>query len=620
MGLALQQRVPVQLLILTLTVDPRVSNTFDPRLAIGAGIDGHEQGEIAEKLSPANIRQMRTAGLKPLTYRLRTELAGEAWHWNPRGHWSDEARQEGYWTGNALPTSEPIDVSYGYRLPRRGNTIDQANNDGYSRIDDGDPNTFWKSNPFLGKRPQWIAADLGRLQRVNTVRIQWGEPRAAKFHLEYSESEFFENQHWLPLEQGTTQEARWVRVVLEESTGVAFAVRELAIGYTDRSGHFTDVLRHGPSREKQSIIWVSSTDPWHRAVDRDPNVEQPGVDLVFRGGLSNSLPVLMPAAVLYDTPENNAALMAYLKARNYPVTDVELGEEPEEQFVTPEDFAELSRVTVAAIRARGLNPRFGGPSLILLHPSLTNDASWVARFVKAFKGLSFLSFEWYPFDDVCGDVAKQLAQSADLFLGALRKFPGNIPLYMTEYGYSAYGAQAEVDLPGAILNAETVALFLTEGGARAYLYGYEPGELLHDRRCTWGNNMLFLDSKPTATYWAARLLTDSWADPQGGSHRTHRVTTGSSLVSAYALRRPTGELAILVANKSPNLTQSIASPFEGPFTVTQFSAAQYAWHAAGERSSVARSAAPVKTGQAAGPVLLPPYSLTVITGIFPEKN
>src|SRR5882724_9185096 len=52
-------------------------NRFVPSHALGAALDGHEQGELDSMLSPANIREMLSTGLKPLSYRLRSELAGE---------------------------------------------------------------------------------------------------------------------------------------------------------------------------------------------------------------------------------------------------------------------------------------------------------------------------------------------------------------------------------------------------------------------------------------------------------------------------------------------------------------------------------------------------------------
>src|SRR5215510_2765285 len=84
---------------------------FDSSYALGAAIDGHEKGELDQMLSRENVSEMLSAGLKPISYRLRTELAGEAWHWNPKGSWTEG--NSGYWISNDKPGANQLSLSYG---------------------------------------------------------------------------------------------------------------------------------------------------------------------------------------------------------------------------------------------------------------------------------------------------------------------------------------------------------------------------------------------------------------------------------------------------------------------------------------------------------------------------
>src|SRR5262249_21090572 len=118
----------------TITVDTsHLVNRIIPSHALGGAIDGHDKGVNDLQLSALNIQAMLSAGLKSLTYRLRTELGNDVWHWNTAGSWSESSQRQGYWISNSK-LGPPISLSYGYKLPRRGNTIDQANDDDYSRL------------------------------------------------------------------------------------------------------------------------------------------------------------------------------------------------------------------------------------------------------------------------------------------------------------------------------------------------------------------------------------------------------------------------------------------------------------------------------------------------------
>src|SRR5438874_4099233 len=115
---------------------------------------------------------------------------------------------------------------------------------------------------------------------------------------------------------------------------VGYAIRELYLGTLSDAGVLTDLLHHSAD-QKQTLTYCSSVDPWHAASDlyvapdRMESGDQPGFDLFFTSGITRGLPAIVPVAMLYGTPEDSAAQMAYLKKRGYPISYVEMGEEPD---------------------------------------------------------------------------------------------------------------------------------------------------------------------------------------------------------------------------------------------------------------------------------------------------
>ncbi len=670
-------------------------NRFIPSQTFGAALDGHEYGNTRKIFTEKNIAAMKSVGFGPLSYRLRTELGVETWHWNAAGQWSDRAHQRGYWVSRS-ESSKPIEQSYGYRLPRRGNTIDQANNDGYSRLDDGDKHTFWKSNPYLDqyftsednvRHPQWVVVDFVKSTPINALLIHWGRPYATEYTVEYCTSakpDDIENEvptewHTFPWgtfsnEQGATQlkllsptpiSTRFVRIILKKSSStiyrkasdirdyLGYTIREIELGMINAGGKFQDRVHHAKSNAKQTPMYVSSTDPWHSIYDRDLNVEQPGFDRVYRSGLTNNQPMLLPVGVLYDTPENAAAAIRYLKSRGYSFTQVEMGEEPDGQYVTPEDYGALYIQVADAIHAIDPELKLGGPCFqtniteYRTWPIGNDKRTWMARFLSYLKernhekDYSFFSFEWYPFDNGCASTAPQLAAHPGIlhaFIERLQRdgLSPSIPWMITEYGYSAFACRAEVDIEGALFNSDAVALFLSLGGDRVYLYGYEPGNLMDELSCdSWGNNMIFLADDnlkiryPTATYFGAKMINENWVKPGNKPHEIYAATSsllnesGQPLVSAYVLRRPDQLWSILMINKDPINSHPIKLEFhdkstgkmilaEGDIELFQYSRDQYQWQPNGEHGYPVKSDPPVHKTIASDQLALPPYSLSIV--------
>jgi hypothetical protein len=411
-----------------------VVNKFSPLYALGSTVDRVPSNATDVFFRPDQINKVLSAGWGAISYRQNTDLFVQAWHWNPQGTWSDPAGK-GYFTGDATPTKEMIRHSYGYSLRHRGFTRNNGTEfDGFSRLDDGDLQSYWKSSPYLTKQftgeddslhPQWVVIALDKKEDVNAIRIHWADPYARDFEVQYwlGDADAMDEQDkgaWEAFSQGTVTEAKggittlgmgspvttkYVRILMSRSSNtcdthgsadhrncMGYAIRELYLGTLNKKGEFKDLLHHSPD-QKQTLTLCSSVDPWHEpsdlyvASDRMESGDQPGFDLFFTSGITRGLPAIVPIAMLYSTPEDAAAQMTYLKKRDYPLSYIEMGEEPDGQYMLPEDYATLYLQFATALHGVDPNFKLGGPVFegvtedIKVWPDVQGRTSWLGRFL-----------------------------------------------------------------------------------------------------------------------------------------------------------------------------------------------------------------------------------------------
>jgi hypothetical protein len=569
----------------TITVDVSHStNHFVPSETLGAGVDRIPAEAIDKDLLPASLQATLSSGWQTVSYRQNTELAVEAWHWNAQGNWSDPAGK-GYFTGAAVPT-ETIRYSYGYPLPRRGFTRNDGTEDaGFSRITDGDLNTFWKSNPYLTQRftgesdalhPQWIVLDLAQPQPVDSIRIAWGEPYATDYLIQYwtGDDPIKSPTHgvWETFQHGRVSTGkgrietvrlvavpvavRFVRIWMTVSSNscdddgptdprncVGYSIRELYLGTSTEDGEFHDSLRHTADQE-QTTTYCSSVDPWHAASDLGSTRQaQVGFDLFFTSGVTRGLPAMVPVALLYDTPDNAVAEISYLEHRHYPISYVEMGEEADGQYMLPEDYAALYVQWASALH--NLDPRLklGGPSFqgvnkdIEVWPDSSGRVSWTARFIDylkqhgSMKDLAFFSFEHYPYDP-CKTPWGVLYDEPELIHHIIQVWhedgvPGDVPMFVTEGNLSSGASETYQDIFSGLWLADYIGSLLDSGGKGVYFFHYLPLHMEPGCNSSPGTfGMFTVDAsykiqQPLAQFFVAQLINLDWAQPGGGEHQVY---------------------------------------------------------------------------------------------------
>jgi hypothetical protein len=646
----------------TVTVDiapSSVRNHFVPNQALGAGVDRLSVEAIDKTLTKETLDQVAPSGWQPITYRQNTDLAVEAWHWNPEGKWSDP-RGRGYFTGASVPT-EMIRYSYGYALPRRGFTRnDGTGNSGYSRLTDGDTSTFWKSNPYLTKRftgeedaehPQWIIVDLKKRELIDSIRLAWAAPFATHYEVQYWTGEDPIGQPtrgiWETLPEGTitdghggdetirfTQEAmpiQFLRVLMTESSNtcdadgpsdprncVGYAMRELYVGSTTPDGAFHDIVRHVDDQE-QTTTYCSSVDPWHEPQDLvNKHQAQVGFDLFYTSGVTHGLPAMIPVALLYSEPEDAAAEIRYLEARHYPISYIEMGEESDGQYMSPEDYGALYLQFATAIHRVDPALKLGGPAFqganddIRSWPNAAGKTSWLERFLDYLRAhgrmqdLAFFSFEHYPYEP-CKTPWSSLYEEPQLVSHIMEVWrndglPDSIPMFITESNLSSGDSETYLDNFASLWLADYIGSFLNAGGNAVYYFHYLP--LRFDRGCndspgTFG--MFHVDSdykilQPLSQFFASGLITREWVQPGNEVNTVFPASSnvddgaGHTLVTAYALHRPDGKWSVMLVNRDQSVAHKVrivfddgtknAFGFQGKVDTFAFGKAQYQWHAA----------------------------------------
>jgi hypothetical protein len=465
----------------------RVINSFDPDSALGSSIDVLSRVDINKVFTPHIIQEALSAGWGPITYRNNTELRMAAWHWTENGTWSDAGHRSGYFTGST-ELKDPIKYILAYALPHRGFATSG------DRPVPGENLTYWKSNPYLTSKftgeddelhPQWVVVDLKTEKSVNAVRIQWENPYATHYQVEYwagTDALDFDagpKGEWKVFSSGVMKNGRsgpvtlkltanpvrtrYVRILMTRSSNtcdehgsqdvrncVGYAIQQIALGTMATNGTFSEVSKD--PNEPLTTYCASSIDPWHSDEDvRDDGFYQhTGFDTFFTSGITNDLPAMIPVTMLYGTPDDAAAQIAYIEKRGYPIGYIEMGEEPDGKHAMPEDYGALYLQWAAAIHKVDPKLKLGGPIFegvnedIRLWPDAQGRTSWMGRFVAYLKAhdrlsdLAFVSFEHYPFlgrraSTQWSDLYKE-PEFVSHIIQVWRDngLPTNIPFFMTE--------------------------------------------------------------------------------------------------------------------------------------------------------------------------------------------
>ena len=184
--------------------------------------------------------------------------------------------------------------------------------------------------------------------------------------------------------------------------------------------------------------------------------------------------------------------------------------------------------------------------------------------------------------------------------------PAKLPIFITEGNLSSSTSETYMDLFSGIWLADYVGSFLNEGGNALYFFHYLPLQMEHGCNDSPGTFGLFTVDEhyqiqqKLAQFFTSQLINLEWVQPGAGAHEMYAAQSdvedgaGHSLVTAYAVKRPDAQWAVMLVNRDQQNAHSVRISFDddvadraawltGMVSMSVFGSGQYAWHPAKTR-------------------------------------
>jgi hypothetical protein len=220
------------------------------------------------------------------------------------------------------------------------------------------------------------------------------------------------------------------------------------------------------------------------------------------------------------------------------------------------------------------------------------------------KDLAFFSFEHYPYDP-CRIPWASLYDEPELMRHIIQVWhddgvPADVPLFITEGNLSSAASETYQDIFSGLWLADYIGSLLDAGAKAVYYFHYLPLQMepgCNGSPGTFGMSTVdasYNIQQPLAQFFVAQLINTEWAQPGGGEHQVYSAKAdvedgaGRELLTAYALKRPDGQWALMLVNRDQENAHRVriafigepgsVAGFTGPVETATFGSAQYKWN------------------------------------------